>query len=254
MSSLAWNSKTAAIDEGQRQNACLAALSREALALLEPHLKKTVLAMGTVLWEPGRPSDTVYFPADALISIVVPMQSGEVVEVGNVGNKSAAGTSLDTSHTDVATRGVVQIGGTVFQISAVHLWAAADKNGDVAKMARFCCEWLLMQAQQNAACNAVHAADKRLCRWLYQAYEGLDTNTLNATQEAIAAILGVRRTTVTLMAQTLSQQRVIEYRRGRIVVSDPARLKAAACECCSRFGTRHWPSTRLQALRNRAPA
>jgi CRP-like cAMP-binding protein len=245
-----WNgtTNTAIAGEKQKQNACLAALSGEALALLRSHLQDTMLYTGAILWEPGKPSGTIYFPVDALISIVVPMRGGEVVEACSVGNKAAAGISFDLSDGYLATRGIVQIGGRVSQIAAAPFRAAADKNREIRTLWTLCCEWLLMQAQRNAACNAVHAADKRLCRWLYQACERLDTDTLYATQEAIGSILGVRRTTVTLMAQGLSQRGVIDYKRGKIVVSDPARLKAAACECCETFGRRHWPSTRLQAL------
>lgn len=254
MNTLAWNTTTniPVAEEKQKQNACLAALSGEARNLLRPHLQNTTLYTGTVLWEPGKPSDTIYFPVDALISVVVPMRGGEIVEACNIGNKAAAGTSFASNGTVLAARGIVQIGGTVSQISAAHFRAATEKNSEIRSLSMFCCEWLLVQAQRNAACNAVHPADKRLCRWLYQACERLDTDTLYATQETIGAILGVRRTTVTLMAQGLSQRGVIDYKRGKIVVSDRARLKAAACECCESFDHRHWPSTRLQALANRS--
>jgi hypothetical protein len=234
MSSLAWNASpdTAVRGHTSKRNSCIAALSPGASALIAPYLRQVMLVTGAVLWEPRRPSDSIYFPVDALISVVVPMDGGEVVEACNIGSNGAAGTNLGVGESDVTTRGVVQIGGTLLQIPAARLLAAAAQNTEIGSLMRFCHDWLLMQAQQNAACNAVHPADKRLCRWLFQACERLETRTLHATQEAMAASLGVRRTTVTLMAQSLSQQGVIDYRRGKIFVADPDRLKAAACECC----------------------
>jgi hypothetical protein len=77
----------------------------------------------------------------------------------------------------------------------------------------------------------------------------MDTDTLCQTQEMIASLLAIRRTTVTLIAQKLQVEGLIQYRRGKIAVLDRARLRAAACECCNNLARPHWPSSRLLALR-----
>jgi hypothetical protein len=102
-----------------------------------------------------------------------------------------------------------------------------------------------MQAQQMAACNAAHPADKRFCRWLLQACERMGTDTVSVTQDTIASLLAIRRTTVTLIAQALQFEGLIQYRRGKIAILDWARLRAQACECCTCLDRKHWPSTRL---------
>ena len=92
-------------------------------------------------------------------------------------------------------------------------------------------ETLLAEAQQNAACNAIHAASSRLCRWLLQWADRVGSEQLLLTQELLAEMLAVRRTTATLLAQEMRKQGVVRYSRGRITILDRAKLKDCACEC-----------------------
>ena len=103
-----------------------------------------------------------------------------------------------------------------------------------------CRDWILVQVQQTAACNTLHSAEQRFARWLLTCSEKLDASTITATQEQIAGLLGIRRATLSLIAQTLSTQGLIEYRRGRIKITDKDKLKAAACDCSERLGRDHW--------------
>lgn len=239
----------AASTEGLRkQNACLSALSPATLSMLKPHLTEATLSEGAVLWDAKRPATDVYFPVSGLISIVLAMPDGECVEVGSVAREAAAGLAFDGDQSELLTRGVVQIGGKFIRITRAQLMSAAGKNREIDHLIRFCRDWILFQAQQIAACNAVHPADKRFCRWIFECGLRMETDTLQLTQEAIASVLGIRRTTVTLIAQTLQAHGSIHYRRGRISISDRTALRSAACECCDVLGERHWPSTRLRAL------
>ena len=239
----------AASTEGLRKhNACLSALSPATLSMLKPHLTEITLSEGAILWDAKRPATDVYFPISGLISIVLAMPDGECVEVGSVAREAAAGLAFDGDQSELLTRGVVQIGGKFIRITRAQLMSAAGKNREIDHLIRFCRDWILFQAQQIAACNAVHPADKRFCRWIFECGLRMETDTLQLTQEAIASALGIRRTTVTLIAQTLQAHGSIHYRRGRISISDRTALRSAACECCDVLGERHWPSTRLRAL------
>jgi CRP-like cAMP-binding protein len=97
-------------------------------------------------------------------------------------------------------------------------------------------ELLLAQIQQTAACNALHATESRLARWLLQTRDRIDSDVLLLTQEFLSQMLGVRRTTVTLVARQLEQAGVIKNRRGRIVVLDRKGLEDVACECYAIVG------------------
>ena len=90
---------------------------------------------------------------------------------------------------------------------------------------------LLIQVQQTAACNALHAVEARLSRWLLQARDRLDSNTIKLTHEFLSQMLGVRRTTVTVVATVLQQAGLIRYHRGQIEIVDRPGLEARACEC-----------------------
>ena len=225
------------------RNACLSALTSGALSLLKPYLTETALREGSILWDVKKPFSEVYFPTSGLISIILPVSDGAFVEVGSVCSQAAGGAIFDPS--DSYTQGVVQIGGHCTCIPAQQLFFAAKANSEIENLVNYCRDWILMQAQQTAACNAIHVADKRFCRWLFQSCECMDTDTVSVTQEMIALLLGIRRTTVTLIAQMLQAEGLIQYRRGKIAILDWARLRAQACECCNPLGREHWPSTRL---------
>ena len=92
-------------------------------------------------------------------------------------------------------------------------------------------ETLLAQVQQTAACNALHAMEARLARWLLQTRDRIDSDVLPLTQDFLSQMLGVQRTTVTLVARQLQQAGLIQNRRGRIVVVDRNGLEDVACEC-----------------------
>jgi CRP-like cAMP-binding protein len=90
---------------------------------------------------------------------------------------------------------------------------------------------LLSQIQQTVACNALHSLEARLCRWLLEIQDCIGGNTIPLTQEIIAQMLGVRRTTLTVIARLLQSAGMIRYCRGIITVVDRAKLEENACEC-----------------------
>ena len=92
-------------------------------------------------------------------------------------------------------------------------------------------EMLLNQFQQTGACNALHLVEARCARWLLQSLDKVKTGTLPLTQEFLANMLAVRRSTVNEVAKQLQSEGLIDYRRGNIEVIDRAGLEARACEC-----------------------
>jgi len=239
------HSKAGPTSNIRMRNGCLSVLSAPALSLLKPHLTEVCLHEGTILWEPNDRTADVYFPLSGLISILLGMAEGECVAVGSVGREAVAGAIFESGRSQLLTRGSVQIGGTFLRFPGSELSRAAQKNEELKNLIAFCQDWVLVQAQQLAACNAVHSADKRFCRWLAECYQRMEGETVHVTQESIAAVLGIRRTTVTLIAQKLQENGFIQYRRGNISIPDLPKLQGAACECCRTLDQRYWPSTRL---------
>jgi hypothetical protein len=200
---------------------------------------------GFVFWDQEYYPNTL-FPISGLISIGVRFSGGENIEVAAIGREGAA-SQFTAEPAHITTQASTFVGGDFIRIPTQQLLATAQVNVEIASLVQFCREWMLIQSQQIAACNAVHSAEQRLARWLVQSSERLRLQSFHATQDGIASALGIRRTTVTLLAQGLQDKGIIQYRRGKILVADPAQLAQLACECCATLGSKHWPSVRLQA-------
>jgi CRP-like cAMP-binding protein len=233
---------TNAYPRPHQRNAVLAGLSPRAFAVLEPHLRHRDFAEGSVLWDAGVPTERVYFPLSGIISVVLPVKDGVGIEVASVGREAAAGLGYGSGQFRSVTQGMTLISGTFSYVLASALANAARQNEEIARVTAICCDWLLAQSQQLAACNAVHPADARFSRWLLQSAERIEGEVIPSTQETIAQALGIRRTTVTLIAQGLQMEGMISYRRGKIRIRNREGLRTAACDCCSALGRANWPA------------
>jgi hypothetical protein len=120
--------------EIHQRNACLSALSSEALSLLKPYLTETAFSAGSILWDANRPSSNVYFPVSGLISIMIPMSDGDSVEVGNIGCQAAAGIIVEPAQADFCTQGEVRISGRFISMPGSELLSAAKKNGEIENL------------------------------------------------------------------------------------------------------------------------
>jgi CRP-like cAMP-binding protein len=216
---------------GRWGNRLLATLPRETLAMLERDLTQVSLSQGVVCFDVGDQIDRVYFPSTGMISLSIATKDGNVVEAGTIGRGGAAGLQSALGERRSFTCATIQIPGIFTTIPAVDFRRAASNNGLIRDLASRYTEVLWAETQQNAACNAIHDGSQRLCRWLLQSADCIGSDHLLLTQEYLADMLGVRRTTVTLLAQELQERGVIRYRRGRIMILDRKALEACACEC-----------------------
>jgi len=214
-----------------RENRLLAALASDVMSRLEPHLEPVPLALGKVLYESGDTPRHVYFPVEAVVSMLYVMRNGASVEIAKVGNEGLIGLSLFMSGQRPPSRAVVQSAGTAYRILGSRLKLEFDRHADLMVLMLRYTQALITQMAQIAVCNRHHTIDQQLCRWLLLSLDRLPTNQLIMTQELIANNLGVRREGVTEAARKLQKQQVIEYSRGRIVVLDRPRLEQLSCEC-----------------------
>jgi CRP-like cAMP-binding protein len=126
---------------------------------------------------------------------------------------------------------VVEIGGHALQIDTLHLEEAKKKSHNLRDLFSRYADLLLAQTLQSVACNALHTIEERCSRWLLATQDRVPTRDLPLTQEFLAELLGVQRTTVSAAAQALARRGLINYRRGQITIADRAGLEEAACEC-----------------------
>jgi CRP-like cAMP-binding protein len=214
-----------------RENRLLAILPQETLALLEPDLKEISPVQGSVFLEPGEIIDRIYFPQNGMISLLIVSREGDMVEVSTVGREGALGLHRGLGGRRSFTRATVQIPGRFSTIAAHAFERVSLSTPSIRDMIAHYTEMLWMEAQQLAACNAVHDASSRLCRWLLQSADHIDGLQLPLTQEFLAQMLGVRRTTVTLLAQELQKRGAVKYSRGKVTILSRKMLEDGACEC-----------------------
>jgi CRP-like cAMP-binding protein len=214
------------------RNRVLSALGAAELALIEPNLTNISYKQGALLQEQGEPIERVYFPQSGMISLVAVMNDGEKsIETATVGHEGVVGAVAGLGPRHAFNRAVVQVGGAMARISAAKLQAAVTKSSPLRDVIARYGEVLLAQIQQGAACNAFHEAEARLARWLLQTSDRIDSPVIPLTQEFLGQMLGVRRTTVTLIAGGLRIRGLIRYRRGKIEIVDRPGLERCACEC-----------------------
>ena len=216
---------------GRPDNRLLAALPRETLASFGQDLKQVSLSQGVVCYEAGDRIDRVYFPISGMISLLVAGRNGEIVETGIIGREGAAGLHSALGERRSYNRVTIQIPGHFAVISAAKFEQAVSNSAPLRDLVLRYVETRWAEAQQIAACNAIHSGSPRLCRWLLQAADRTGSDHVPLTQEYLANMLGVRRTTVTLLAQELQERGAIRYSRGRITLLDRQMLEASSCDC-----------------------
>lgn len=212
-------------------NLLLCALSATDAAAIRPHLRSVNLEHQKILFDAGDFIDVVYFPTSAIISLVVALSTGEMIEAAMVGRDGVVGASSALDGKIALSRAIVQLAGAGFTCDVDALKGAALQSVSLlSKLIRHE-QTVYAQAQQSTACMATHDVEARLCRWMLRARDLADSDTLEFTQEFLAQMLGVQRTSVTSVAHILQRAGMIKYSRGRIQILDLEALRDTACEC-----------------------
>jgi len=212
-------------------NRLLAAIPEAALAKLSSRLRIDHFKQGAIVQEVGEPIEQIYFPQDVMISLIVVTEDGVGIEAATIGYEGAVGLHGGLGRRRAFTRAIVQISGTFSFIAAEDFARVVSEDPAIKDIITQYTEVLWVEAQQVAACNTLHSAEARLARWLLQTQDRVRSDTILLTQEFLSQMLGVRRTTVTLVARAFQKAGLIRYTRGHIVVLDRQGLEEAACEC-----------------------
>ncbi len=215
----------------QTRNYVLRALTGADQSALEPFAQTVALASGEVLYEPDYPVDWVYFPNTAVLSVVTVMVDGRTVESDTVGYESVVGVLNALGSCVAVNRTFTQIPGSVIRLSASRLRHQAARSAELRKLLMRHAQANLAQAHQSVACNALHGLNQRLCRWLLMSQDRTAEDGVRLTQQYLAAMLGVQRTTVTEALGELADAGMIRQGRGRIDILDRPRMLAESCEC-----------------------
>src|SRR4051794_27522641 len=213
-------------------NRLLSTFSPAERALIEPSATIVELRRGEVLFEPGMDVPATHFPAaGTVVAIVVCVDDGRTVEVATIGKEGAVGGIVSGGKAPAFDRAIVQVPGFALRVDLKALEAAKARSPHVRALFARYADALLAQVMQSVACNAFHAIEARCCRWLLTAQDRSGGAQIPLTQEYLAEMLGVQRTTVSAVARMLQEQGLIRYRRGSIQVLDRAAVEKRSCEC-----------------------
>lgn len=215
----------------QLQNRLLQALPAEDHAQIAPQLVHLEMDRGRLLYDPGDPIDHVYFPHEGVISLMTLMENGAAIESSTIGPEGALGLMAAVAPRQSLSRAIVQTPLRVSRIGADRLHEVWKKSARLRDLADRHTEAIYGHAVQSVACNALHSVEARFCRWLLTCHDRISTDRVALTQEFLADMLGVQRTTVTAVARALQEKGVIRYRRGVVDIVDRPAMQSLACEC-----------------------
>jgi CRP-like cAMP-binding protein len=212
-------------------NWLLAALPPTVLAHMTPHLERVTLNRKQTLFRAYERLGHVYFPATAIVSLVVGLDSGETLDVGMTGREGLAGALASPDISSMPCDAVVQFGGIAFRMDAGLFRQSLRNFEPLAAAVRGYAHLLLVRSMQMQVCAVFHPVEQQLTRWLLTLSDLLMSTDIRLTHELLATMLGVRRPTITLVLGQLQRAGLVEEKRGRVVIRDRERLEAACCPC-----------------------
>jgi len=213
------------------RNGMLAALPRAEYRLLLPALEQVVLAPGDVLHEAGAPIRHVYFPVDCVVCLLTEIDGQQAVATGLVGHEGMVGLPLALEAGASPVRAVVEVAGTALRMPAARFTSEFQRTLQLQRQLYRYAQTELNQARQTAACIASHCFEQRLACWLLMIGDRATSQEMLLTQEHLAAVLNVRRVSVTLASGSLRSRGLISYHRGRISILDRKGLELVSCRC-----------------------
>lgn len=219
------------LDEAFSGNLLLATFAPDVRALLEPDAQIVSLEPGDRVQQRGAEVQSTFFPfGTTMVSLVVELPGDRSIEVASIGREGAVGGIVSCGYAPAFAHADVQVAGPAMRLPMGVLEDAKKRSNFLGHL--FCrySDYLLAQVQQSVACSAFHSIQQRSARWLLTAQDRAG-NRIELTQEALAGLLGVQRTTVNAVIGNLQDEGVITVRRGRVIVTDRAGLKRRSCEC-----------------------
>jgi CRP-like cAMP-binding protein len=213
------------------RNQFLSGLTAEDAALLRTHLTPRELRVGDMLQQCGDRTDEVVFPHSGVAILTAPLHQASGAGIALIGRDGLVGGFAAAASAPATCNCEIFIAGQASSISASAFRYALDRSPSLRQWASQFDNALMAQVQQTAVCNAAHSVEARVCRWLLEVQDRSGGERIPLTQGALAQLLGVRRTTVTLVAGHLEAARAIDCRRGFMQVVDRTALERRCCDC-----------------------
>jgi CRP-like cAMP-binding protein len=212
-------------------NRLLASLPRRECGRLLAACDSVELEYGAVLFEPEERIRDVYFPSDSFISLLIPVDGKNPLEVAMVGNEGMVGAPLIMGVDRSELLALVQGAGPAWRMNAKTFARELGASAVLRLTLQRYLQVRMAHFAQAAACTRFHLIEGRLVRWLLMTQDRAHHNEFHATHEVLASMLGVRRVGVTHAANALQQRKLIRYHRGEVTILNRAAMEAASCGC-----------------------
>jgi CRP-like cAMP-binding protein len=221
----------ASSDKSVAGNRLLNALPPDSLKRLLVHQKTVSLELNQSIHEPGNLAQFVLFPLQGLISSIATTAEGASIEIGMIGREGMFGVPAILGDERPLQRAIVQLPGSALRIPAELLRREMSENASLQTLLLRYVQVTLSTTSQAAACNRLHLLEQRCARWLLSSHDRSEGDKFPMTHEFLAIMLGVRRSGVTVAAQSLQAAGLIAYSHGTITIRDREGLEAASCGC-----------------------
>lgn len=219
------------LTQGHDKNTFLTNLGAAEFAFLRSHLAPVDLRPGDRLHQLGISVDDVFFLHSGLVALTMPLRDDLGAVVALVGRDGIVGALAAMASAPATCDAQVHVGGQGLRISAAAFRHILDQNPAIRQRVARDASLMMAQVQQTALCHANHAVESRICRWLLEVQDRTGGNRVPLTQAMLAQMLGVRRTTVTLVAGRLEAAGVLYCGRGYLQIVSQAELERHGCDC-----------------------
>lgn len=213
-----------------RDNQLLSMLTADDLVVLGDHMIVVDLRSGQTLAKPGDQIRRVYFPHSGIVSFMVELEAGQLVQTAMVGRDGVIGASQALDDRTSINKIVVQVPGTAMAIDRERLLQAIRAGSSIDRLLATYEQFFVADIQQTAACNASHSVEARMCRWMLRMLD-LSGSDIAITQESLATMIGAQRSSVSQLAGQMQAEGIIRYSRGQIHIENSSALKQLSCEC-----------------------
>ncbi len=215
-----------------RANRVLEALPSEELVRLRDHAEEVDLVVNDVLHDAGSVIEHIYFPFEGLVSLLVVMPHGPVVEAGFVGSEGVVGTSYNSTERASFTRAKVVAVGRALRVPFGQFELTLNRSSILRGLIDQNNNRMTARAQQIAACNLLHRLESRLCRWLLQVFDNSEDSNVVITQDDLAQMLGVNRARLNEALKALQNiDAISQTQRGKLTIIDADLIVAKVCDC-----------------------
>ena len=187
--------------------------------------------VGEVVAFPDKEPRFVHFPVSGVLSSMVVLEDGSMIEASTIGNEGMDGLYLLADPLGNPYRVNVQVHGDMLRMSAKVFKRVLSESRALNQLLLRYAMVLIQRGAQNGACIQHHSIEERMCRWLLETAHRKGEDSFGITQEFLSDMLGVRRQSVNLTARILQNVSLIKYHRGELTILDREGLEEASCEC-----------------------